>query len=414
MQVNNFLQRNMTNLYIGRQAIFDQDLNVKGYELLFRSGETNQAQFSDGNHATSVVIANAFLEMGLHKLVGDKQAFINLTREFILGDYPLPFSSQQLVLEVLEDIQVDDELREALLELKAQGYQLALDDVTNPESVALILDLATIIKVDLMATDRQALPAQMQKYQGSGRLLLAEKVETQQEFEWCKSLGFDLYQGYFFAKPAIIKEKKLPGSKLVILRLIADLQKSDVEFRKLEAIVSQDVSLSYKLLRLMNSAYFGTRSKIESVRQALTLLGLKQIQAWLSLLLLSESENKPPVLLKTAMIRGKMAEFLCQNETQLRPESGFTVGLFSVLEALMDMTLVDILKEVPFSEDIHEALLTYQGPLGEVLKAVLHYERGEFVALKSSEFSVDALRDAYMGAIIWSEEMGSVLDKDKI
>lgn len=401
-----------TNLFIGRQAIFDNNLNVKAYELLFRSGETNQAQFVDGNHATSVVIANAFLEMGLHTLVGEKQAFINLTREFILGDYPLPFSSEQLVLEVLEDIHVDQELREALLGLKAQGYQLALDDVVNPENVALILDLASVIKVDLMSTDRQLLPAQMKQYQGGGRLLLAEKVETQAEFEWCQSLGFDLYQGYFFAKPAVIKAKKLPGSKLVILRLIADLQKSDVEFQKLEAMVSQDVSLSYKLLRLMNSAYFGTRSKIQSVRQALTLLGLKQIQAWLSLLLLSESENKPPELLRTAMVRGKMAEFLCQNETQLKPESGFTVGLFSVLEALMDMSLPDILKEVPFSEDIQEALLQYKGPLGEVLQAVLNYERGEFRALKDSPFSVDALRNAYMGAIIWSQEMGSVLEAE--
>jgi len=399
----------MTNLFIGRQAIFDKDLNVKAYELLFRSGEINQAQFLDGNHATAVVIANAFLEMGLHKLVGDKQAFINLTREFILGDYPLPFSSQQLVLEVLEDIIVDNELREALLELKAQGYQLALDDVTDPQSVDLIIDLATVVKVDLMSTDRDALPAQMQQYRGSGRVLLAEKVETQAEFEWCQTLGFDLYQGYFFAKPAIIKERKLPGSKLVILRLIADLQHSDVEFSKLEALICQDVSLSYKLLRLMNSAYYGTRSKIQSVRQALTLLGLKQIQAWLSLLLLSESENKPPELLRTAMVRGKMAEFLCQEETRIRPESGFTVGLFSVLEALMDMSLPDILAEVPFAEDIQVALLEHSGPLGEVLKAVLHYERGEFGALVDSEFSVKSLRNAYMGAIIWSEEMSTVL-----
>lgn len=395
----------MAEAFIGRQAIFDRNLQVFGYELLYRSADMDRAVFSDANLATSVVMSNTFLEIGLERLVGDKPAFLNLTRSFLLGEYPLPQRHDRLVLEVLEDITIDDELVEALEKLSKAGYTLALDDVTDPLQVFRILDLADIVKVDLMATNRKHLAEHVKVYKSRGVKLLAEKIETQEEFDWCKELGFDYFQGYFLCKPSVIREKKLTGARISILALLAEMQKADAEFQRIDDIVRQDVALSYKLLRLINSAYYSTRSEIKSVKQALTLLGLSQIRSWVSLLLLSETENKPPELVKTAMIRGKMSELVASELNMQRPEVHLTIGLFSALDALLDMPLDEILAQVPLANDVNAALLYREGELGELLNWVMAYENADWDVLKSCSLSAESLRDCYFEAVLWAEDM---------
>lgn len=395
----------MSEAYIGRQPIFDRDLKVYGYELLYRSGDMDRAVFNDADLATSVVMTNTFLEIGLDRLVGDKFAFLNLTRNFILGEYPIPQRHDRIVLEVLEDIHIDDELVAAVQGLAKSGVKLALDDVVDPEAVERIIGFAHMVKVDLMATDRGKLAEHVEVYKRHKIKLLAEKIETQDEFDWCKQLGFDYFQGYFLSKPRVIKEKKLTGTKMTILQLLAEMQSPDVEFNRIEAVIRQDVALSYKLLRLINSAYYSTRSEIKSIRQALTLLGLSQIRAWVSLLLLSEAENKPPELVKTAMVRGKMAELLANELRLARPEVHFIVGLFSVLDALMDMPLDEILSQVPLAQDVNAALLWRDGQLGEMLDWILAYEIGDWDRLANYPLGAESMTACYLDAVLWAEEM---------
>lgn len=397
------------HVYIGRQPIFDRQLEVVGYELLYRSGNTQQAIFKDGNHATSVVISNAFLEIGLERLVGDKLAFINLTAAFLLGDYPIPLQYDRLVLEVLEDVTVNQELATALQNLIKRGYTVALDDVTDPNHVELILDLAKIVKVDFMHTDRSLLPDQVKFYKSRNRLLLAEKIETQEEFEFCKELGFDYFQGYFLAKPSVVQEKKLSSSKMIIMQLLAEMQIPDIEFNRIDEVIRQDLGLSYKLLRLINSAYFSTRSEVKSIKQALTLLGLKQIQSWVSLLLLSESDNKPSELLKTALIRGKMAELISETCGEDRTDTSFTLGLFSVLDALLDMPLAEILEQIPLAAELKAALLHQQGQAGNLLKCILAYEQGVWEQVEYRGLEPDHILGSYLEAVNWAEEMSAAL-----
>lgn len=395
----------MTEVYIGRQPIFDRNLQVFGYELLYRSGEANKAVFSDANHATSVVMSNTFLEIGLERLVGDKQAFLNLTRAFLLGDYPIPHRHDRLVLEILEDITIDDELVDAVKKLAKSGFKLALDDVVNPLAVERLLGIAHMVKVDLMQTDRSVLAAHVDVYKKHNIKLLAEKIETQEEFEWCKMLGFDYFQGYFLCKPSIVREKKLTSTKMTIMQLLSEMQAPDVEFSRIEEVIRKDVSLSYKLLRLLNSAYYSTRSEIKSIRQALTLLGLREIRSWVGLLLMSEAENKPPELVKTAIIRGKMCELIAEELEMGRSEAHFIVGLFSVLDALMDMPLDEILNQVPLSKDVNAALLFRDGDLGQMLAWVLAYEAGNWDELQDYPHGSENIRNCYLDAVFWADEL---------
>ncbi len=395
----------MSEVYIGRQPIFNRNLEVFGYELLYRSADMDRADFLDGNHATSVVISNTFLEIGLERLVGDKWAFINLTRPFLMGEYPIPLQPDKLILEILEDIVLDQELVEAVRDLKAKGFTLALDDVIDPARLEALAGLASMVKVDLMTTNRLLLPQQIDRYMSARVSLLAEKIETFEEFEWCQNLGFDYFQGYFLSKPQVIKEKKLKGTKIVIMELLAALQKPDVEFNKVEEIIQKDVALSYKLIRLINSAYYGVRSEIKSIKQALTLLGLKQIQSWVSLLLLSEADKKPSELIKTAMIRGKMCELLAEDLHEPRPEIPFTIGLFSVLDALMDMSLEDILAQVPLAQEVKDALLKHTGPYGRLLSCVLAYEKADWPNVRLQGLNPVNVVDAYLEAVDWADEL---------
>lgn len=399
----------MLKIFIGRQPIYNKLLKVVGYELLFRSYDSETADFIDGDRATSQVIMNTFVEIGLDKLVGGGLAFINLTRNFILDKYPLPFSEKRVVLEVLENITIDDELIEGLRFLSGRGYQIALDDVVNPDQVAPLLEIADIVKLDFIDVDRTLLRDYVQTLKKYNVKLLAEKLETQDDFEFCKKLGFHLYQGFFFSRPHIVSARKIPDSHLNILRLLSKLHAPGIEFREVEAIVSQDVSLSYKLLRLINSSFYARSRTINSIRQALTLLGIKQIQDWVSLLCLASVEDKPRELMNISMIRAKMCELLTKSMKLKNAETGFIVGLFSVLDALLDMTFEDILQTLPLSGTVRTALINREGPLGDVLRCVLAFEQGNWGEARCPNVNPDKIRDSYLESVQWAFSISSML-----
>lgn len=399
----------MQDIYIGRQPIFDRKLDVYAYELLFRSGTQNHAGEFDGDQATSQVIVNAFIEIGLDQIVGEQLAFINLTRSFVTSSAPLPFPKERVVLEILENIHPDADVIDGMRSLAAQGYSMALDDFVYNESLRPLLELAHIVKIDLMAIPREHLAEHVRQLRGYNIKLLAEKIETQEEFEHCKALGFDYFQGYFLSRPNIVQSQQLPPNRIAVLQLLSKLQDPESDTDEIEKLVSQDIALSYKLLRYINSAFFALPRKIDSIRQAVVYLGTQSIKTWVTLLVVAGLGNKPAELVTQAMQRAKMCELLAQTAKRPHTEAYFTVGLFSLLEALMDTPLEKILESLPFTEDIRNALLKQEGPYGEALACVIAYEKGDFMRAYFDRLAPSQMTDTYLASARWADQSASAL-----
>ncbi len=394
----------MPDIYVGRQPIYNKDLGVFGYELLFRSGEKNNAAAGQlsADGATSTTIINSFLEIGLERLVGKRYAFINLTEQFLLDEDSLPISPEQVILEVLEDVPVNFKLLKAVERLSSQGFIIALDDyIYNPSHKPLVA-MADIIKIDIMQLDQKELIKHVKILKKYKARLLAEKIETLDEFEFCLKLGFDYFQGYFLSKPRIIKSKSLPSNKIAVLNLLSVLQKKDADTDELEEAISFDVSMSYKILKLINSAFFNFSSKVESIRQAIVILGRKQLSSWASMMALSKLDDRPSEMIHLAMTRGKMCEMLAE-KAQLKPlESYFAAGLFSALDILMERNIADVIEPLPLSEDIVNALLKREGLIGEALKCTLAYELADFDNTKFQNLTTEDIFVANVEAVSWA------------
>lgn len=399
----------MQDIFIGRQPIFDRDLNVFAYELLFRSGTRNHAGEFDGDQATSQVIVNAFIEIGLEQIVGPHPAFINLTRSFVTSLTPLPFPKDRVVLELLEDIRPDTEVVSGVRNLAAQGYVIALDDFVFNENLKPLIEHAQIVKIDLMTLSREELAEHVRLLSGYDVKLLAEKIETQEEFEHCKALGFSYFQGYFLSRPNIVQSTQLSPNRLAVLQLLAKLQDPQSDATDIEELIGQDVALSYKLLRYINSAFFAFPKKIESIRQAVVYLGMQSIKTWVSLLVVAGLGNKPAELVTQAMQRAKMCELLAKTAKRPNADSYFTVGLFSLLEALMDMPLEKILASLPFTDDIRQALLKQEGPYGEALCCAIAYEKGDFLRAHFDRLAPSQMTDTYLASARWADESASTI-----
>ena len=399
----------INEVYVGRQPVFNSELDVFGYELLFRSGHTATANVIDGNQATSQVIINTFLEIGLEQITNHRHAFINLTRDFLLGSIPLPLNREKVILEVLEDVTVDDKLVAALTNLKQQGFVIALDDFILDEKNSVLLPLADIVKVDLMAMTEDELRNQVRQLKEHDLELLAEKIETPDEFKLCKELGFKYFQGYYFCKPRVISGKQLPANRLALLEMISKLQNPDCDIKELETIISRDVAISYKLLRIINSSFFGFSSKVESIQKALVMLGLTALRNWVTVIGLSQVDDKPPELINISLSRAKMCELLAP-AMGCKEDAAFTVGLFSMLDVLMDRPLDELLEQLPLAEEIIGALLQNEGVLGKILDIVISYEQGNWQHLDNTiTLDADTVRNHYIESLTWSDEITSNL-----
>lgn len=396
------------SILIARQPIFDNDMNVYAYELLFRSNMINNesgVNEFNGDLATSQVINHTFMEFGIDRVIGNKRGFINLTRAFITGEIPLPFDHNQVVLEVLEDIVVDKQLIEAVDGLSSQGFVIALDDFIYREELRPLIKTASIIKIDLLALTEQELIEHVDILKNEDIKLLAEKVETKAQYQLCQQLGFDYYQGYFFCKPTIIDDKPLPDNKLATMRVVQSLQNPNITIDELEKLVRQDVTLSFKLLRFLNSAALGLPRKIESIRHGLLLLGLETIKSWATVIAFSNLHTSTSELLTTALIRAKMCESLASSFGG-DSEAGFMVGLFSPLDAILSKPMAEILKSLPVEDAAKTALLNHDGSLGNLLQFVISYEQSDMTALPAN-ISVKKLNDAYLSATEWANNTES-------
>jgi c-di-GMP phosphodiesterase len=387
------------HVFIARQPIFDLGLEVVGYELLFRGANQNAAVISDNDEATSTVVINAFTEIGLESVVGDRRAWINVSRDFLLGGLARILPRGRVVLELLEDQLVDDALVESLEDHRARGYAIALDDYAGSPVLDRALEHADIVKLDVLGRERAAVDEDVARLAGRGLTLLAEKVETREDHEYCLELGFELFQGYFFCKPERMEARSVAPNRLSILQLVAALQDPRIEISRLETLVSRDIALSYRLLRYINSAFFGLRREVDSIGRALMLLGIDNVKRWATLSIFASVDEKPRELIETALVRARFCELAGDgNRDQL-----FTLGLFSVVDALLDAPMESVVESMPFPDDMRAALVTGSGPKGELLAAALSFERGDFRP------PIDSFGDAWMQAIAWATEAADEL-----
>ena len=394
-----------TTALVGRQPIYGGDVDVFAYELLYRGGDSNQANFVDGDSATANVMLNTMLEIGLEQIVGNRLAFINMTSNLILGQLCETLPKEQVVLEILENVEPTDQIIEALADLSKQGYTIALDDFIYHDSLQPLVEIANIVKVDVMALSHEEIEEHVLWLRQYPIKLLAEKVETHEDFEFCRALGFDYFQGYFFCKPNVIAGARVPANRIAILMLVAKLQEKDIEISQIEKEIKSDVSLSYKLLRYVNSAYCGLPRKVDSIGQAACMVGIDKLRMWVTLMSLASMEEKPFELLVTATVRAHMCEQLGRALNQDAIEQFFTIGLFSVLDGFFDCELSEVLDSLPLSPEVRSALLDRVGLLGEVLECVIAFEQGEWKAVQCAQIDPSVIQNAYLEAIQWSTQI---------
>ena len=369
----------MKDLYIGRQPILNKARKTVAYELLYRSCGENIFPGNVGSmEATIQVISNVFSELGLQEISGGLPVFINFNREMLLADLP-DLNASSVVIEILEDIKVDRAVLDACLRLKKNGFRIALDDFVLDSNTRQLLKLASIIKLDWRADSIERIQQVSNELRPYNVKLLAEKIETEEEFKEAAELGFNFFQGFFFEKPTIVRTtavKVLSGSMLEIMGLLQD---EDVEFEKIEKVIARDAALSFKLLKIINSASVALSRKIESISQALILLGQKELRRWLTLLLLTNINDKCPAeLMSTAFIRGLFGEKMAVAAgRESEASSVFFAGLLSLLDAILRRPMKQVVKGLPLSAAIKDALIKGTGPLGTYLLMMKAYEQAD-------------------------------------
>jgi EAL and modified HD-GYP domain-containing signal transduction protein len=399
----------MAEVFVARQPIFNTALEVTGYELLFRGGSPPdpEALIANAEDATATVVLNSFTEIGLERIVGPTSAWINVSREFVLSGLAGTVPPSLAVLEILEDQVIDERFIAAVQELKAQGYRLALDDFEYSPSADPLLPLVDVVKLDFAALGHEGMAHHVRRLRPYGVTLLAEKLETREDHAYCAALGCDLFQGFFFRKPELMHNRGIAANRLSLLQTVSALQDPTVDLAALEQLISHDVALSFRLLRYINSAFFGLRMEVRSIGQALALLGVERLRHWTTLSLLASIDDKPPELTVTALVRARFCE---QAGAQLRgaPSPGqlFTLGLFSVSDALMDAPIAEVIESIPFPGEMREALIGHDGEQGQLLECVGALEAADFDRAQSIVANAGQL---YLESLVWANDAADAL-----
>ncbi len=366
--------------YLARQPIFDRRLKLFAYELLYRSSSANIYTALNGDQASSELISDSLLLFGLENLTRGHKAFINFTAKLLEAGVTSLLPRDRVIIEVLENVEPNEVLLNVCKKIKDEGYLLALDDFAYAERFRPLLDLADIIKVDFLNTRGERRKEIIKLVNRPNIKYLAEKVEKREDLEEAISLGYSYFQGFFFSKPVIVSGRDIPVFKLNYLRILQEINRPDIDFPRIESLIKSDLSLSYKLLKFINSAAFHFEIEIHNIKQALTLLGQREISKWFSLLALKKiGEDKPEELIITAVSRARFCELIAPHiGLKNRSQDLFLMGLFSLLDAFLDQPLAQILQELPLAKDLKRALLGEQSLFGDVYKLVLAYERGIF------------------------------------
>ncbi|TMP82900.1 EAL domain-containing protein [Pseudoalteromonas phenolica] len=403
--------------YAARQPIFDQHKQLMGYELLFRDGVDNVFPNIDGDEATSKLIEGSQFNFGLEDLTDSKPAYINFTLDTILKGYPTMLPSEQVVIEILETVQPGKRLLAAVQELKNKGYTLALDDYKHQKVWRHFYPYIDQIKVDLLITSDEEIAELIEATKEFESIkLVAEKVETNEQFEKAVALGFSYFQGYFFAKPEMVKSKSLPPSEMALAELLYETSVVDVDIKKITSVFERDVNLSYKLLRYSNSAAFKRRAEINTIKQAVIVLGNQELKKFLSLLFAAQvSSEKPIELIKLSLTRARFCELLAQKHKGIQDTGmAFLVGMMSLMDAILDESMEGVMKKLPLSNLIKDALVQKQGILAQYLGLIKAYEQADWELTgeycERIKFSNDLLPEIYNLAVTWGNEQLQVME----
>lgn len=395
---------------VARQPIFDTRAQVAAYELLYRAHGQDHAVIADGEHATATVVTASFMDIGINRMAEGRPAFINVTRQFLLSGAASTLPAGQVVLEILEDVEVDDALVDAVDALVRAGYRIALDDFTFDARWHRLLELAHIVKIDVMALTLEQVREQIAILAPYRVELLAEKVESEAQFHALRELGFIWYQGYFFARPVTIHGTRMSSSRLAVLELLAVINDAHSDVEQVTARVAQDPALSYRLLRFINSAALALPQRVTSIHRAVVYLGLSSVKRCVTLMVLASIDGKPGELTRLALVRARMTERICTESGSGDPGAGFTVGLFSLLDAFLDRPLPELLAELPLSLDVQGALLEGKGEVGAALHCVLCWERADWDAapLRAVAIPPGRLAEIYLEAVQWAGEAANM------
>ena len=395
---------------VARQPILDRNGSLYGYELLFREPNCETAGVLDDRAATSTVILDGLFDVGLFDLVGDNVAYVNVSRDFLLSVRPPPLPARRVVLELLEDQIVDDALLGVLEDLVADGFTIALDDFRLTPATERLIRYASIIKVDVLEHTERSLEDLVTHLRANyaGRTLIAEKVETRAESARCRVLGFDAFQGYFFARPSRLQRSRLPTQGLASLSTMVELSATE-DFDELNRIITRDAGLSLRLLRYANSAHVSLPRRVGSVQEGLAWLGAATVRRFAMMVALASVHDVPNELLITALVRARMCQLLSGAGDSAAADSYFTVGLFSVADALADVPMQLVIERLPFRYDIVDALLYGSGKLGELLGGVIAYQRGDFDSASELIARHPDAERVYHEAISWADHSISEL-----
>ncbi|MGC9456986.1 MAG: EAL and HDOD domain-containing protein [Halothiobacillaceae bacterium] len=397
----------LAEIHLARQPIVDTDLETVGYELLYRHRfNDDTAEFDNPNRASAIVLINALAERGLDSLVGKLRAFINIPGPLLSGPYLLGLDARRVVLEILEDVECTEATREAMAALRKHGYMLAMDDCPVDRITSPCTQLAHYLKLDVQHDSLEEIAAAAPIARKAGMKVLAEKVEDWETFEYLRDAGVQLFQGFFIARPENLNQQMVQANKALLLSLLVTLEDPNANLDQVVEQVNRDLALAYRLLRLINSAAIGLRRKVESLTDAVRMLGFNTVKTLAYLSALSGIDGKPPALITTALTRARFCELLARATGREAPNSYFLVGLFSMLDAFYNQPLEEIIHELPLSEPVVQAILAHEGDMGEVLEFVMFYERGEFLeGDEQTEALASAATEAYPQAIAWVEEV---------
>ncbi|MDR3502355.1 MAG: HDOD domain-containing protein [Legionella sp.] len=388
---------------LARQGIYTREGSVYAYELLYRNPRLANVELDNselGDKATSLVITQLFASMDIDTIIGDKLAYINFTHSHLVQKVPTLLPKERIVIEVLESVIVDKPLIDSLTSLREQGYCIALDDFIPSEKNSILIDLANIIKIDVLNLNKRQIAGQLRRLKHFNGELLAEKIESHNQFKDCVDLGFDYFQGFFLNKPRPVKGHHITENKAYLLKVLAELNNDDIPLERVEEYILHIPKLSYRLLRLANSAAAYNGRKIDLLIDALKRLGLNQVRNWLRLFLLANQNDLMSDLVERTLIRAKMCECLAKlSSEQVNPHQAFTMGIFSSLDAFLNESMASILSKIQLSESLNEALLYQRGQLGEILKDTINYENGNFGSLENTSYGNKNLINAYLESI---------------
>lgn len=404
------MDQNPVDIFVARQPIFDRQRRVAGYELLYRSSETNRAQADDANLITSVNLERTLVSFGLEALIGDRDAWVNASRHMLVHDHWALLPAANTVLEILETVDPCADVVAAAKRAKEAGYRIALDDFVPSPELEPLLALADFVKVDFRVGDESTRARLTADLRRRNVTLLAEKIETDVELQQAEALGYSLFQGYFFAQPQMLKTKEIAPNRVGFLRLLREVHSPELDFDAIERLIEQDVALSLKLLRFLHSAAFGLGRDVSSIRQALLTLGERNVRKWASLVaVFGLASGKPTELVVLALTRARFAEVLAPMVNQAsRSTDLFLTGLLSVVDALTDQPMEAALAPLGLTEDVRNALLLGDPPLGDPLHLVLAWERGHWDEaerwMRRLSLQEPELSRLYADSVLWAED----------